>query len=64
MLMNISVWIRKNYNCGGFRRAEPAQQGGDGEEEAEEQAGEQGEGRQATTGGQVSLPLLLHPIHR
>jgi hypothetical protein len=31
---------KKNYHCGGVRRAEPAQQGGDREEEEEEQAGE------------------------
>ncbi len=48
----------------GVRRSEPAQQGGDREEEAKEQAGEQGEGRQAPTGGQVSLPPFLHSIHR
>jgi hypothetical protein len=52
-------WIRKNDYCVGVRRAEPAQQGGDREEEAEEQAGEQGEGRQAPTGGQVSLLPFL-----
>ncbi len=52
-------WIRKNDYCVGVRRAEPAQQGGDREEEAEEQAGEQGEGRQATPGGQVRLPSFL-----
>jgi hypothetical protein len=54
---------QKNDYCVGVRRAEPAQQGGDREEAAEEQAGEQGEGRQITPGGQVSPPSLSRSFY-
>lgn len=38
----------------GVRRPQSAEQGRDREEEKEEQAGEQGKGRQAASGGEVS----------